>query len=204
MLIRMDCFGLRQLLFDYNWLQAQLNANGINGLLADYDWLTDDKTLRLLQSTLRLSAHVLTTKPQQLNQRLWGHLRDRQQPDVDSLLNQGAAQQQSIWLRPQKVNLTAPDGPMIRTLEGRQQPDVDIAPGSRVNSVVMSADGSLALSGSDDNTLKLWGLTTGKCLATFCSDHPFYSCALSADGSTIVAGDAAGTVHFFSVIEPGN
>lgn len=87
---------LRKLLFDYDWLRAQLMANGINTLLADYEWLTDDKTLRLLQSTLRLSSHVLATKPQQLSQRLWGHLRDREQPEFSSLLTQGAAQEQLV------------------------------------------------------------------------------------------------------------
>ena len=186
---------LRELLFDYDWLRAKLTARGINGLLADYGWLTDDKLLQMLQSTLRLSAHVLVTKPQQLTQRLWGHLRDKQQPNVGSLLDQGAAQQQSVWLQPQQVNLTAPDGPMIRTLSGHSD---------RVMSVALSADGSRALSGSSDNTLKLWDLITGDCLATFCGDHSFYACDLAADGTTIVAGDTAGTVHFFSVIEPEN
>lgn len=48
---------LRELLFDYDWLLAQLTTNGINTLLADYDWLKDDNLLKLLQSTLR---HRLT------------------------------------------------------------------------------------------------------------------------------------------------
>ena len=34
-----------------------------------------------------------------------------------------------------------------------------------VNSVVVSADGRLALSGSDDNTVKVWDLTSGQVLA---------------------------------------
>ncbi|MEL7509265.1 MAG: hypothetical protein AAFN42_18170, partial [Cyanobacteria bacterium J06554_1] len=69
-------------------------------------------------------------------------------------------------------------------------------------SVSLSGDGRHALSGSSDNTLKLWDVSTGDCLATFCGDHSFYSCDLAVDGITIAAGDAAGTVHFFSVVEP--
>ncbi|MEM9485001.1 MAG: NB-ARC domain-containing protein, partial [Cyanobacteria bacterium P01_F01_bin.116] len=148
---------LRQLLFDYDWLRAQLNANGVNTLLAGYDWLTDDTTLKLLQRALRLSSHVLATKPQQLNQRLWGHLRDREQSELSNLLAQGATQQQSMWLQPQQANLTAPDGPMIRTLEGHSK---------GIWSVALSTDSTRALSGSEDNMLKLWDLTTGETLRT--------------------------------------
>ena len=186
---------LRQLLFDYDWLRAQLAANGINSLLADYDWLTDDETLKLLQSTLRLSAHVLVAQPTQLKERLWGHLRDRDQSDVERLLNQAATQNLSIWLQPQQAKLTPPGGPLLRTFEGHS---------GGVRSVALSGDGRQALSGSSDNTLKLWDVSTGECLATFCGDHSFYACDMSTDGTTTVAGDVAGTVHFFSVIESEN
>ena len=184
---------LRSLLFDYNWLMAQLQASGINGLLADYDWLTEDNALRMVQSTLRLSAHVLVTKPNQLTARLWGHLRDRDQPEFETLLEQAASQHTHAWLQPQQAKLAPPDGALLRTFSDHSD---------WVNSVVLSGDGRYALSGSSDNTLKLWDVTTGDCLATFCGDHPFYSCALADDGVTIAAGDAAGTVHFFSVVEP--
>ena len=186
---------LRQLLFDYDWLRAQLAANGINSLLADYDWLTDDETLKLLQSTLRLSAHVLVAQPTQLKERLWGHLRDRGQPDVERLLNQAATQNLSIWLQPQQAKLTPPGGPLLRTFEGHS---------GWVMSVALSGDGRQALSGSSDKTMKLWDVSTGECLATFCGDHSFYACDMSIDVTTTVAGDVAGTVHFFSVIESEN
>ncbi|NEQ50352.1 MAG: hypothetical protein F6K11_09505, partial [Leptolyngbya sp. SIO3F4] len=182
---------LRQLLFDYDWLRAQLTANGINTLLADYDWLTDDKALKLLQSTLRLSSHVLATKPQQLNQRLWGHLRDREQPEFSSLLTQGATQQPSVWLRPQRGNLTAPDGPMIRTLEGHS---------SLVNSVVLSDDGTRALSGSYDTTLKLWDLTTGETIRTLeCHSSRVTSVVLSDDGTRALSGSDDTTLKLWDL-----
>ena len=222
---------LRSLLFDYNWLMAQLQASGINGLLADYDWLTEDKALRLVQSTLRLSAHVLVTKPNQLTARLWGHLRDRDQPEFETLLEQAASQHTHAWLQPQQAKLAPPDGALLRTfsdhsswvmsvvlsgdgryaLSGSYDNTLklwDVTTGEAlrtfsghsggVNSVVLSGDGRYALSGSYDNTLKLWDVISGDCLATFCGDHSFYSCDLADDGVTI----AAGTVHFFSVVEP--
>jgi WD40 repeat protein len=64
-----------------------------------------------------------------------------------------------------------------------------------VNSVSLSADGRLALSGSgnvyrnDDHTLKLWDLATGKCLRTF-EEHTglVSSVSLSADGRLALSG----------------
>ena len=140
---------LRELLFNYDWLLAQLNTNGINSVLADYDWLKYDKNLKLVQSTLRLSTHVLVTKPEQLTERLWGHLRGRSQPEFKALLDQAASQQISLWLQPQQAKLTSPDGPLLCTFEGHSD---------GIYSVVLSQDGRRELSGSSDNTLKLWDI----------------------------------------------
>jgi WD40 repeat protein len=53
----------------------------------------------------------------------------------------------------------------------RDRPEVEIVPNlshsSVVTGVAFSPDGILALSGSYDNTLKLWEVTTGKLLRTF-------------------------------------
>ena len=84
-------------------------------------------------------------------------------------------------------------GEVLQTFEGHSD---------GVMSVVLSEDGRRALSGAYDNTLRLWNVETGECLATFCGDHSFYACDMAPDGVTIVAGDAAGTVHFFSVVQP--
>jgi hypothetical protein len=54
------CSELRQLLLDFNWLQAQLNATNPYTLLTDYDLLTDDESLQRIQEAICLSAQVLT------------------------------------------------------------------------------------------------------------------------------------------------
>ena len=60
----------------------------------------------------------------------------------------------------------------------------------------MTADGKRAISGSDDNTVKVWNLETGEVIDSFTGDGSINCCAVAPDGVTIVAGDALGRVHF--------
>jgi WD40 repeat protein len=71
------------------------------------------------------------------------------------------------------------------------------------SAVAVTADGTRMISGSSDNTVKVWNLETGEEIATFSGESPFYSCAVTPDGLTIVAGDAAGRVHFLKLENPG-
>jgi len=69
-----------------------------------------------------------------------------------------------------------------------------------VNSVCLSADGRFALSGSDDSTLKLWDVSSGKCLRTF-EGHKFsvnFVC-LSADGHYALSGSGDKTFRLWDM-----
>ncbi len=59
----------------------------------------------------------------------------------------------------------------------------------RVRSVAIAPDGQTALSGSEDRTLKLWDLATGKVLRTF-TGHSYgvTSVTISPDGRTALSG----------------
>ena len=65
--------------------------------------------------------------------------------------------------------------------------------------VALLPDSKRVLSASHDRTLKLWDLSTGTLITSFTSDRPFDCCAIAPDGKTVVAGDRAGKVHFFSI-----
>ncbi len=69
---------------------------------------------------------------------------------------------------------------LARTFEGHER---------SVSSVCLSTDGRYALSGSWDNTLKLWEVATGLCLRTF-EGHKRYvsSVCLSTDGYYAISG----------------
>ena len=62
--------------------------------------------------------------------------------------------------------------------------------------MAVTPDGRYVLSGSSDNTLKVWDLSSGRILATFTANGSVACCAVTPDGRTIVAGDASGAIHF--------
>ncbi|MBW4494032.1 MAG: protein kinase [Oscillatoria princeps RMCB-10] len=69
-----------------------------------------------------------------------------------------------------------------------------------VYSVCLSPDGRFALSGSEDNTLKLWEVATGRCLRTF-EGHTesVYSVCLSPDGFFALSGSGDKTLKLWDV-----
>jgi WD40 repeat protein len=77
-------------------------------------------------------------------------------------------------------------GTALRTLEGHT---------SSVHSVAVTSDSRFIVSASEDKTLKVWDLETGRCLATLEAGAPLMCCAPTHDGKTIIAGDRAGALH---------
>jgi WD40 repeat protein len=80
--------------------------------------------------------------------------------------------------------------------EGHQAPRVLEGHTDSVNAVALTADGKRAVSGSDDNTLRVWDLKSGNCLAVFTCDAPVLCCAWSGD--VIAAGDRTRQFHLFA------
>ena len=144
---------LRRLLLNFDWLQAKLGATNPNALIADYDYLADEEVLRLVQSAIRLSAHVLARDQRQLAAQLIGRLLGNVVPDVHALLKQAADRKIRPWLRPLKQSLTPPGGPLIRILEGH----TDL-----IRAVAIAHVARHAISASDDRTLRVWDLESGQ------------------------------------------
>ena len=148
---------LRRLLLKFKYLQAKLSATDPYALIADYDWLVDDEGLRLIQSALRLSAHILARNPCQLANQLIGRLADSGRPEIQDFLQQVSEKAPCPWLRPLNSSLIAPGGSLIRTLEGHT---------GSVSAVAVTPDGRRAVSASRDRTLRLWDLESGQTLRT--------------------------------------
>ena len=72
---------------------------------------------------------------------------------------------------------------------------------SWVTAVVVTPDGRHVVSGSWDNTLRVWDLESGKELAAFTAESDLSSCAVASDGRTIVAGESLGRLHFLRLVQ---
>ncbi len=83
-------------------------------------------------------------------------------------------------------------GELLQTLSGHED---------GVGAVTVSRDGKWVVSGSNDRTVKVWELITGRLQATYAGDNAFYCCAVSSD--VIVAGDSRGLIHYLRLIDAG-
>ncbi|MDZ8055878.1 MAG: NB-ARC domain-containing protein [Aulosira sp. ZfuVER01] len=180
---------LQQLLCDFRWLQAKLENININALLADYDFLPEDENLQLIQGALRLSAHILNEDKQQLAGQLLGRLLGFEKEEIQRLLTQ--AQQCKIpGLLPQTASLTPPGGFLVRTLVGHS---------NWVSAVALSPDGKYVISGSHDNTLKVWNWETGEQLQTFTGHSDWvHAVAFTLDGKYVISGSLDKTIKVWN------
>ena len=135
----------------------------------------------MIQSAIRLSAHVLARDARQLAGQLTGRLFGNTRSSIQALLKQAAEWKAWSWLRPLKPSLTAPGGPLIRTLEGHTG-------GQRRGG---DARRRRAVSASRDQTLRLWDLESGQTLRTL-EGHTTRVVAVTPDGRRAVTAASRG------------
>ncbi len=176
---------LEKLLLNFEWIDAHLRNGGIGELLEDYEIglaaVNDSpREIRLMQGALQLSAHVLARDADQLAEQLFGRLLPMKSARIQELLNQAKQRKGHAWLRPVFPCFNAPGSGELRTLEGHEF-DVD--------AIAISPDGRMVVSGSRDNTLKVWELDTGKEICTLKGHtHSIRAVAISPDGRLVVSG----------------
>jgi WD40 repeat protein len=182
---------LRQLLLNFDYLQAKLAATDPNALIADHDYLPEDKELQLVQSAIRLSVNVLARDARQLAGQLIGRLLSSTSPSIQAMLKQAAERKVWPWFGPLKPSLAAPGGSLIRTLEGHT---------STVWAVAVTSDGRRAVSASDDRTLRVWDLETGQTLCTLeCHTFAVRAVAVTPDGRRAVSASRDQTLRFWDL-----
>jgi len=65
-----------------------------------------------------------------------------------------------------------------------------------VEAIAVTPDGKHLVSAASDHTLRVWDLLTGEEITRFTADTPLTCCAIAPEGTTIVAGDRVGQLHF--------
>jgi hypothetical protein len=77
---------LAQLLLDFNWLEAKLNATNVHELIADYGFVSVSPPHSLIESALQLSSHVVRQDPGLLAGKLKGRLHGLDEADPVGLV----------------------------------------------------------------------------------------------------------------------
>lgn len=183
---------LRELLLEPKWLHAKLIATDVASLIADFDYQPEDECLRLLQQAIRLSSGVLARDPGQFASQILGRLLEYQDiPEIGLFSSKVAECTRNLWLRPLRATLHPPATSLLRTLEGHSGP---------VWGVALSRDGTIAVSASDDKTLKVWDVKRGLELRTLKGHSgPVRDVALSKDKQLAVSASDDKTLRVWDV-----
>jgi NB-ARC domain/APAF-1 helical domain len=144
---------LQQLLFDYRWLRAKLQAAGLRALIQDFEQLGTDAQAQRMAATLRLSAHALASDPRQLTSQLLGRLATGDGPQIASLLTEARLLSDRPALLPPRPTLTPPGSALIRIMAGH---------GGGISAIALLPEHKQALSAAEDGTVRLWNLESGE------------------------------------------
>lgn len=191
---------LRELLLDFEWLQAKLEASGVGGLLEDFETYlgreppAEGEDVAMVAEVLRLTAHVVGRDPNQLASQLIGRL-DAETPWIQALVTKSRRWTRSSWLEPVSTSLQRPGGSLLMTLRS------DFGP---VTAIAADAVGRVAASGSADGAVQAWDLQSRARLANLQGrGQAAVALAFTADGHRLLAIDAACALGSWDLDEQG-
>ena len=169
-----------RLLTDFDWLQAKLENSGSNALINDYDYVRQSQELGLVQASIRLAAHAVTSDTSEFAGQLLGRLTG-DSAEVKAVQNGARAYSSHIWLRPVCASLTRPGGPILRLLTGHEGPIRDVA---------VSRDGRKVASASSVKCeVRIWDVKTWSELQVLGGhESAVNGVDISADGMVVLSG----------------
>ncbi|MEM8484437.1 MAG: NB-ARC domain-containing protein [Bacteroidota bacterium] len=189
---------LPALLLSFEWLQAKLNFTDADALFEDFNYVREDKTLRVIQEALRLSAPILSSDASQLGNQMIGRLQELEIPAIRDLVDavRITGKPEPVWLDPIKVNLDIPGSSLLQTYRGHD--DV-------IHAIDIEPDGRKAISASSDQTLKLWDLRTGAQLRTFKGHRDLvHTVSFTPNGKYAVSGSDDLTLKVWDIEQGTN
>ena len=181
---------LQALVADVAWIQGRIANGQLSGVLADLNY-SDDLLDRQIARALRLSAQILAADPTQVRGQLAGRLLGHPDPAVVAWAGSLTSGDRSeTWLAPLSRALTSTTTALEQVLTGHTGP---------VWSVAVTADGTKAVSGGDDGTVRVWDLAAGRQQAELNGHDLALSVAVSADGTRAVSGGREGAVRLWDL-----
>ena len=184
---------LRTVLTDTEWIQGRLARGPIRELIGDYRYAGDPLTRQIMR-TLRLSATSLTANPALIRSQLGDRLLSHPDPGITAWaagLTDSTDSAPAYWLAPVIGAAVTQVDPLKQIRTGHTGP---------VRTVAVSEDGARAVSGSDDGTVRVWDLTTGRQQATLTGHTDWVrAVAVSQDGARAVSGSDDGTVRVWDL-----
>jgi WD40 repeat protein len=200
LIVSLQTDRLHFVLTDFDFLEAKILDFGVQSLIEDYELALKSNlpisgqkahSLKLIQDAIRLSKHILQSEPTQLAGQLLGRLLNSKDSDIQRMLDQIKSITDSPWLRPLTPMLTPPGGPLRQTLIGHT---------GEINTLAVTPDGKLAVSGSTDNTLKVWDLHSGTELLTLTGHSDgVRAVAITPDGKQVISASGDTTLKVWDL-----
>ncbi|MDZ8067685.1 MAG: WD40 repeat domain-containing protein [Nostoc sp. DedQUE08] len=197
-----------QTLTNFDFMVAKINHPefGVQPLIEDYDLIKDSEVLKnpeynqnkihvlkLIEGTLRLSAHILNKNQIELLPQLWGRLLSFELPEIKAFLmmvKQSQSQPQP-WFRPLIPSLDPPGRTLLRTLTGHS---------SSVDAITVTSNGKYIISGSNDKTLKVWDLEIGKEISSFTGHtDKINTIVVTPDDKLLISGSNDKTIKIWDL-----
>ncbi|MDZ8139915.1 MAG: WD40 repeat domain-containing protein, partial [Nostoc sp. DedQUE04] len=197
-----------QTLTNFDFMVAKINHPefGVQPLIEDYDLIKDSEVLKnpeynqnkihvlkLIEGTLRLSAHILNKNQIELLPQLWGRLLSFELPEIKAFLmmvKQSQSQPQP-WFRPLIPSLDPPGRTLLRTLTGHS---------SSVDAITVTSNGKYIISGSNDKTLKVWDLEIGKEISSFTGHtDKINTIVVTPDDKLLISGSSDKTIKVWNL-----
>jgi WD40 repeat protein len=181
--------ALYKILSNFDFIDAKTAAfgpyemiedNNLSSLLSlQYDQI-QLAALKRIKEALQLSSHILIQDQSQLRCQLYVRLTTDENCKLESFIDTIQNNKDRLWLRPIASTLDKVGGPVILTLAGRTNP---------VRAVAVTPDSKQAVSGSDDKTLKVWDLESGRELAVFTGHtDSVRAVVVTPDGKRVISG----------------
>ena len=187
---------LRNLLMDFNWLQAKLNATDQYSLASEFTYVNDaNDTLTKIYGTIVLSSHVLAKDKTQLASQFLGRLPAGLDDETDRLRNVAAQYNESSWIKPKTASLQTPGGALLGVREGNF---------GVFEAIAVTPKGILAAAPDPNEKLGLFNITSDDTVRIFDIDIEFLRSfrllyiAISADARLVITG-ASGTLNVWDI-----